>query len=75
MALSILGFNIGIELMQLFVVICVIPWLIILSAYPLYKWVRIGGAIFGAVAASGWLVERITLHPNIIFHAVQSVAD
>jgi len=60
MALSILGFNIGIELMQLFVMAMVIPWLLLLSRTPFYKWVRVGGALFGGIAAVAWIVERVT---------------
>ena len=63
-ALSILGFNIGIELMQLFVILITVPWLILLSGYKLYKWVRIGGALLTAIAAIAWLAERVTGHTN-----------
>jgi uncharacterized protein (TIGR03437 family) len=41
MALSILGFNLGIELMQLFVIAVTMPWLVLLSLTPLYPRVRV----------------------------------
>jgi hypothetical protein len=74
MALSILAFNIGIELMQLFVIIVTVPWLIVLSDKPIYTWVRITGAIFAIVAAIAWTVERILLQPNFIADLVQRAA-
>ncbi|MCB0516313.1 MAG: HupE/UreJ family protein [Chitinophagales bacterium] len=74
MVYSILGFNIGIEIMQLFVVLLVIPWLIILSKYKIYKWVRIAGAIVCVIAALGWLIERITYQPNFISTTVEDLA-
>src|SRR5205085_5027649 len=43
MALSILGFNIGIELTQLFVLALTVPWFIILSFTPAHEPVRVGG--------------------------------
>ncbi|MGI4022009.1 MAG: HupE/UreJ family protein [Janthinobacterium lividum] len=64
MVLSILGFNIGIELMQLFVIAMVIPWLILLSRLPVYSFIRIVGAAFAAFAAIAWTIERITQQVN-----------
>ena len=53
LALSVLGFNVGIEVMQLFVIAMIVPWLILLSKTPSYKWLRINGAILAAIAALG----------------------
>jgi hypothetical protein len=50
-ALSILGFHLGIELMQLFVIVLTAPWLILLSLTPAHRWVRTGGALLAAIAA------------------------
>jgi len=58
LAATILGFNLGIELMQLVVVALTIPWLILLARTQFYSPVRIGGAIFGALAALGWIAQR-----------------
>ena len=75
MAYSILGFNIGIELMQLFVLLLIVPWLLILSQYPIYKWIRIVGATLSIIAAIGWLIERITLNPNFISLNIEYLAN
>jgi HupE / UreJ protein len=66
MVLSVLGFNIGIELMQLFVLLLTMPWLILISKTRYYKYIRVGGALFAALAALAWIVERVTNKPNII---------
>jgi hypothetical protein len=76
MALSIFGFNLGIELMQLFVVAVTIPWLIILSrSIAIYNYVRIIGAILAGIAAVGWIIERVTSKPNLISTFVVNTAD
>lgn len=72
MALSILGFNIGIELMQLFVIAITIPWLIILSRNNTYKGLRIGGALFAGIASLGWMLEWLTGKSNFISAFIQS---
>jgi hypothetical protein len=66
MALSILGFNVGIELMQVFVIAITIPFLIWLSSrnttfygFLFYTIFRITGAILASIAAVFWIVERI----------------
>lgn len=66
MALSILGFNLGIEAMQLLVVFVTMPWLLLLSRTPAYAGIRIAGAILGGGAALGWLVERLTGQANAL---------
>jgi len=66
MALSILGFNMGIEIMQLFVIVLTVPWLIILSLTTKYTGIRIAGAIIAGIAAIAWIVERISGHANVI---------
>lgn len=57
-AQCILGFNMGIELVQLAVVGVVAPALIVLARTPRYSGLRRGGAIFTGVAAVAWIVER-----------------
>ncbi|MEZ0607487.1 HupE/UreJ family protein [Fibrella sp. WM1] len=73
MVLSILGFNLGIELMQLFVIALTIPWLILLSQTSVYGWVRRGGALIAAVAAVSWLVERVTQQPNRVTTLIEQL--
>ena len=63
-AQSILGFNVGIELVQLFVVAMVMPALVLLARTPWYAPVRIGGAAFAGLAALAWIAERTTGAPN-----------
>jgi HupE / UreJ protein len=59
MTLSLLGFNLGIEVMQLFIMVVTMPWLILLARTPTYRPVRIIGALVAALAALGWLGERL----------------
>jgi hypothetical protein len=70
--LSILGFNIGIEIMQLFVIILIIPWLILLSQTTLYKWIRISWAVLAVIAAMAWITERLSGNTNVISKAIQN---
>ncbi|WP_375757278.1 HupE/UreJ family protein [Corallococcus exercitus] len=58
LALSILGFNLGIEVMQAAVVLLVLPWLLLWSRGTGFTALRIGGAAVGGVAACGWVLER-----------------
>jgi hypothetical protein len=58
LALSILGFNVGIELMQLFIVLLTIPWLIILSRDRRYRYLRISLALFAIIASIAWMLQR-----------------
>lgn len=58
MVLSIFAFNIGIECMQLLVVIMTVPWLILLSKTPSYRWFRIAAGSLAGIAAVVWIVER-----------------
>ena len=74
MALSIFGFNIGIELMQLVIMALIIPSLIILSTTEWYAVVRMIGANFAAIAAIAWIVERISGQSNLITDGVAVVA-
>jgi hypothetical protein len=59
-AASLLGFNIGIELVQLAIVVAVAPSLLILSREPLYRPLRKALALLCACAAVAWIVNRTT---------------
>ena len=74
MVLSILGFNIGIEMMQLFVILMTVPFLILLSKSNIYKWVRIVGASLSAIAALAWIAERCLQQANPVSVFVQRIA-
>jgi hypothetical protein len=56
---SILGFNLGIEAMQLVVVAAALPSLILLSRTRLYPSIRMAGAGFAGAAAAAWIIERL----------------
>lgn len=58
-AANILGFNLGIETMQLIVVAAIMPSLILLSRRRAYTFLRIGGALFAGLASVGWIAERL----------------
>lgn len=60
LTLSILGFNLGIEAMQLTVVAVALPILMLLGRTRLYPFYRVGGAIAAAILAIFWVTERIT---------------
>ncbi len=56
--LSVLGFNIGIELMQGMLALLFIP-LIYFSKQPIYQKIRPAIAFFAALAAGYWIVDRL----------------
>ena len=65
-SLAILGFNIGIELVQIVVVAVVLPVFLLLARSPRAALWRTTGAAFAAIAAGAWLAERITGTANPI---------
>lgn len=71
---SILGFNLGIEFMQIVVVCATMPSLLILSRTRLYSVVRMSGVLFAMVASVGWITERMLETSNPIGPVVESVA-
>ncbi|MBD0375868.1 MAG: HupE/UreJ family protein [Flavisolibacter sp.] len=74
LALSILGFNLGIEVMQLFVVAITIPWLILLSKKSAYRFVRTGGALFAAIAAIAWIIQSSAGEANSLPTLVEGIS-
>ena len=58
LAVSLLGFNLGIEAMQLAVIAMTLPILLLLAQTRARTLVRLGGAAFAAACAGGWLAER-----------------
>ncbi|MCU1690627.1 MAG: hypothetical protein JWN20_2555 [Jatrophihabitantaceae bacterium] len=73
LVLSLLGFNLGIELMQLLIVALVLPPLILLAQSRRYRLARIAAASIAGIAAAGWLADRIG-HPNPIADAADSLS-
>lgn len=58
LVLSVLGFNSGIEAMQLAIVAVTMPWLVVLAAGPWYGPLRAGAATLGGIASLAWMAER-----------------
>lgn len=74
MMLSILGFNLGIELQQLIVVLLTFPALILLSKQPkIYGFIRIGTALLAGTAAVAWVFERISGNGNVLTEGVEHI--
>ena len=74
MALSILGFNVGIELMQLLVIAITMPWLMVVSRHRIYKYVRVVAAVLAGIAAVAWIAQRFTNESNVLTDMVESTA-
>ena len=58
LTLSLLGFNIGIEIMQLLIVTAIMPWLFMLSRSHWYSTARIGCAGISILISLAWIVQR-----------------
>jgi hypothetical protein len=71
---SILGFNLGIETMQLVVLALTMPSLVLLSRTRSYSGFRIGGALFAEFASLGWIAERLLGVDNPVDVVVECVA-
>jgi hypothetical protein len=56
---SLLGFNLGIETMQLAVVAATLPSLLLLSRTRTYPAFRIAAALFAAFASMSWIANRL----------------
>jgi hypothetical protein len=55
---AVLGFNLGIEAVQIAVVAAVVPSLLLLAKTPWLSLVRIPVAVLAGIAAIGWMFER-----------------
>jgi HupE / UreJ protein len=73
LAFSILGFNIGIELMQLLIMALIIPELILLSKTKYYSIVRIAGAVLASIAAIAWMIERYSGNANSVTAFIEKI--
>ncbi len=73
MVLSILGFNLGIEGMQLLLVVLVIPWLMLLSRTTAYPIVRLTGALLAVIAALAWIAERVSGQSNQLTRSIEQL--
>ena len=69
LALSLIGFNIGVEIGQLVLVCALVPLAYTLRARNAYARVAVGGGSFViAMVAGGWLLERSLLLEFMPFH-------
>ncbi|WP_216905629.1 HupE/UreJ family protein [Nocardia noduli] len=59
LALSVLGFNVGIEAIQLLLVALVLPSLLVLATTRAQPVLRVGGAVLVIIAALGWVLDRL----------------
>ena len=67
---EILGFNLGIELVQLLVILAVMPSLLMLSRTRFYPILRISGAAIAGLAAIAWLIERVVDRANPVAEGI-----
>ena len=74
LALSLVGFNLGIEAMQLAVIAATLPLLLFLATTRHYAVVRLAGAAFAAECAAGWVAERALSLPNPLAPVVDALA-
>ena len=72
---GIFAFNLGIEVMQLLVVMAALPSLIMLGRTLLYPPIRAGGAIFAGGIAVGWIVQRLWDLPNPADSVMETLAQ
>ena len=68
---SLSGFNLGIEAMQLSVVALTLPALLVLSRTRAYAGFRLTGAAFASVASCAWIAERMLARPNAVGEGVE----
>jgi hypothetical protein len=74
LALSLVGFNLGIEAMQLAVIAATLPLLLWLATTRAYPALRIAGATFAAACAAGWVAERAFGVANPLAPVVDALA-
>lgn len=73
--ISVLGFNIGIELMQLIVIALIMPWFLLLSVTKAYTPIKIIGALFAMIASIGWIFDRAFGIANPVDLIVNGLAE
>jgi hypothetical protein len=71
---SLLGFNVGIETMQLIVVLMVLPSLLLLSRTSWYAQFRMVGGCLAACASLVWIFERATNRANEAASLIEQTA-
>lgn len=71
--LSVAGFNIGIEIMQLFIILLIIPSFFIMSQTQYFKHIKNVLALFVIIISIGWITERITNETNLIVQSIEVI--
>jgi hypothetical protein len=71
---SLLGFNLGIELVQLLLVCLALPSLLVPARLRVQPALRLAGAVLTGTAALGWLADRLGL-PNPVARAADSAGS
>ncbi|MEU5888925.1 HupE/UreJ family protein [Streptomyces sp. NPDC047461] len=71
---SLLGFNLGIELVQLLLVCLALPSLLVLARLRIQPVLRLAGAALTGTAALGWLADRLGL-PNPVARAADGAGS
>lgn len=74
LAWSLAGFNLGIEAVQLAAIAITLPWLVVLARSRVYPALRVGGALFAAAAALGWMAARALDLANPFAGLVEALA-
>lgn len=74
MVSSVFAFNLGIECVQLLVIVAVMPWLVMLAHTRVYPVFRVAGASITGIAAAAWFFERALGWPNPVGPIVENVA-
>lgn len=75
MVASVLGFNLGIEAVQLLVILAAMPWLVLLARSRVYGPFRVAGATLTGIAAAAWFAERALGWANPVAPVVEGVAS
>ncbi|MEH0152970.1 HupE/UreJ family protein [Limibacter armeniacum] len=70
--LSVVGFNLGIESMQLIIMVCFFP-LLITSKWKFYPAFRVAFAIITGITAVAWIFERVLEKENFITEIANSI--
>ena len=64
---TLIGFNIGIELVQIVIALVIVPALVTIAATAVYQWLRSGLAFFCSAIAAIWVVDRyVGLDENFV---------
>ncbi|OBX19510.1 hypothetical protein A9995_07095 [Erythrobacter sp. QSSC1-22B] len=72
---TLLGFNLGIELMQLAIASVVVSALVILASTRFYSWVRVGLALVCAFLALFWTFDRLVGLPINLVEATDAAIE